>query len=196
MDPHVDAEVVIDRLRARVDDEPVRLAATAHYERARGAVTLAGTTRERSVGTLEAHWRGDAAELAAAGANGKSPIELDLDAELLDFPLHAIPALADQQIRGPLSGKVRLTGLGRNAKLEVSLDGSKATIGEVRMERLVVDVRRRSGQRARARGGRRSAWQGGARPQNGGHLGRSSRADCSETGRCTVWSRRGSASKR
>ena len=156
VDPHVDAEVVIDRLRVRVDDEPLRLAATAHYERSRGAVTLAGTTRERSVGTLEAHWKGDVAKLAETGANGKSPIELELDAELLDFPLHAIPALADQQIRGPLSGKVRLTGLGQNAKLEVSLDGSKATIGEVRMQRLVVDASVDQGNvRVRAEGGDR-----------------------------------------
>ncbi|HVR20641.1 MAG TPA: translocation/assembly module TamB domain-containing protein, partial [Polyangiaceae bacterium] len=156
LDPHVDAEFAIDRLRAHVEDEPLHAAATAHYERARGAVTLAGATRERSVGTLEAHWRGDAAELAAAGANGKSPIELDLDAELLDFPLHAIPALVDRQIRGPLTGKVRLAGLGKNAKLDVSLDGSKTTIGEVHMQRLVVDARVDQGKvHVRAEGGDR-----------------------------------------
>jgi translocation and assembly module TamB len=139
-DPHLDVEAELDRLRARVDDEPLRVAAKAHYDRARGALTLAADTRERSVGTLQAHWRGDAARVAEAGAEARSPIELDLDGELMEFPLHSIPALVDRQIKGPLSGKMRLAGLGRNAKLDVSLDGSKMAIGEVRMAKLRADV--------------------------------------------------------
>ncbi|HEX6277406.1 MAG TPA: translocation/assembly module TamB domain-containing protein, partial [Polyangiaceae bacterium] len=156
-DPHLDAEVVLDRLRARVDDEPLRVAAKAHYDRARGAVTLAADTRERSVGRFQAHWRGDAARLAEAGAGARSPIELDLDGELMDFPLETIPTLVDRQIKGPLSGKVRLAGLGRNAKLDVDLDGSKMTIGQVRMERLHATAVAEGGDvRVRVTGGDRS----------------------------------------
>jgi translocation and assembly module TamB len=149
-DPHLDAELEIDRLRVHGDDDPVHVAATAHYEERRGALTLAAETRERSVGTLQATWRGDLARIAAAAPDARSPVELDLDAELSEFPLGSIPQLSDRQITGPLSGKLRLSGLGRNAKLDVSLDGSKMSIGQVRMERLLATVGVDAG-RARAR---------------------------------------------
>lgn len=138
--PTVDGEVVVDRLRVRQGDEPVKIALRTHYDQARGDLSLAAETLGRTVGTLEATWRGDALRLATADVNGRSPIELDVAGELRDFPLDAIPALVDRQIKGPLSGTVRLDGLGKNAKLDVSLDGSKMTIGEVRMERLRADV--------------------------------------------------------
>jgi autotransporter translocation and assembly factor TamB len=157
VEPRLDGEVTVDGLRARAEEEPVRLAMTTHYDRARGALTLAAESRGRSVATLKADWRGDAARLATTGVNGRSPIELDLAAELHDFPLDSIPALVDRQISGPLSGTIRLDDLGRDAKLEVSLDGSKMTIGEVRMQRLRAEVKAEQGRvSVHAEGGDRS----------------------------------------
>jgi autotransporter translocation and assembly factor TamB len=149
-DPVVDADLELDALRVQQRDQPLRAVLSAHYDRARGNLSLTGEASGRSVGKIEATWKGDAARLATAGVKGRSPIELDLDGELRDFPLDSISALADRQIRGPLSGTIRLAGLGRDAELEVSLDGSKMTIGEVRMERLRADIDA-SGGRLRAR---------------------------------------------
>jgi autotransporter translocation and assembly factor TamB len=138
--PAVDGEVVLDRFRVRRDDELMKVALQTHYDPAGGKVTLAAETRGRTVGTLEASWRGDAARVASVDPNGRSPIELELEGELREFPLDSIPALADRQIEGPLSGTFSLEGLGKNAKLDVSLDGSKVKVGQVRMERLTADV--------------------------------------------------------
>jgi hypothetical protein len=135
-DPKLDGQVAVDRLRARRNDEPVNVALTTHYERARGELRVTSDTRERSVGDLRAEWRGDALRLASAGTNGPSPIELELDGKLDDFPLNTVPALRERRIRGPLSGTVRLQGLGKNAKLDATFDGSKMKIGRVRMQTL------------------------------------------------------------
>jgi autotransporter translocation and assembly factor TamB len=140
LQPIIDAEVELDRVRVRHQDEPVKVALRAHYDRSRGNVSLEAETLERTVGTLEANWRGDAARIATVGTKGRSPIELDLSGELREFPLSSIPALADRNIEGPLSGTLRLEGLGNDAKLDVSLDGSKMTIGQVKMERLDADI--------------------------------------------------------
>ncbi len=146
----LDAEAELDALRVREFDEPMRATFSTHYERARGNLAATAETRGREVGSLEATWKGDAARLATAGSNGQSPIELDLDGKLDDFPLDSISALADRQIKGPLSGTIRLEGLGHDAKLAVSLDGSKMTIGEVKMQKLSADIEASAG-RLRAR---------------------------------------------
>ena len=156
-EPNLDAELALDGLRVRQGDEPVSLALLAHYERARGNLSLEAEARGRTVGTLAADWRGDVAKVASVDADGRSPIALDLEGELDDFPLHSIPALVDRQIRGPLSGKIRLEGLGRDAKLDVELDGSKMKIGEVRMERLRAEIGARAGRvRVHVEGGDRT----------------------------------------
>jgi hypothetical protein len=153
-EPNLSAELALDDLFVRQGDEPVSLAMLAHYERARGNLSLEAEARGRTVGTLAADWRGDVAKVASVGADGRSPIVLELEGELDDFPLGSIPALVDRQIGGPLSGKIRLEGLGRDAKLDVKLDGSKMKIGEVRMERLRAEIGAHAGRvRVRVEGG-------------------------------------------
>jgi autotransporter translocation and assembly factor TamB len=149
-DPVLDVEVDLDALRVREVDEPMRAVSSIHYERGRGDLSASADIRGRTVGTLQATWSGDAARLATADAKDRSPIELDLDGKLRDFPLGSISALADRQIKGPLSGTLRLEGWGRDAKLAVSLDGSKMTIGQVRMQRLRAEIEASAG-RLRAR---------------------------------------------
>jgi hypothetical protein len=157
VDPRLDAELELDGLRVRQDEKPVRVAMSTHYERARGHLSLEAETRGRTVGTLAADWRGDLAKMASVGTDGRSPIVLDLEGELDHFPLDSIPALVDRQIRGPLSGKIRLEGLGRDAKLDVNLDGSKMKIGEIRMERLRAEIGAHAGRvRVHVEGGDRT----------------------------------------
>ena len=115
----------------RVD---VELGAT--YRPSGGQVRLEAHDARKVVLGLETRWTGDAAQAASAltEPGGKSPLLCDVDVRLDEFPFDLVPQLENRHIRGKLSGKVELDGLGRDARLLLDVGAKRIT-----MDRLILD---------------------------------------------------------
>ncbi|MGC4064639.1 MAG: translocation/assembly module TamB domain-containing protein [Polyangiaceae bacterium] len=98
--------------------------------------------------TVKSRWTGDLVQRIGSETDGSEsvPFELSADVNLERFPLGIIPVLVENQIRGPLSGKLQLRGLGANARLTGSLDGSDIMVNRVRLPRLTAKLRATDGE--------------------------------------------------
>jgi autotransporter translocation and assembly factor TamB len=136
--PKVHARARIDGFRAASDNPKLRrvdVELGARYETAGGDVMLRAHEKGKAVLGLDSRWTGDAAKIGGAlsAPDAESPLLADLKVELNDFPLELVPELHNKHVAGNLSGKVDLTGLGRDARLSLDL-GSK----RVAVDRLIL----------------------------------------------------------
>jgi autotransporter translocation and assembly factor TamB len=136
--PRVHARGRVDGFRAASDNPKLRrvdVELGARYETSGGDVMLRAHEKGKAVLGLDSRWTGDAAKMGAAlsSPDGKSPLLADLKVKLEDFPLELVPELHNKHVAGNLSGKVELTGLGKDARLAVDL-GSK----RVAVDRLIL----------------------------------------------------------
>jgi translocation and assembly module TamB len=122
----------------------------AEYALAGGRVGMkanrtAKRAKPQTVLELESRWSGDARRLAGA-TDGRSPILGDLDLDLNEFPVGVVPLLQQHHVRGRVSGKARLKGFGKDAKLEVDLRTRELAVERLVVGELHAAVRGREGQ--------------------------------------------------
>ncbi len=109
----------------------------AEYAPEGGRVALTALRRRIDpVLELDSRWQGDLRELGSA-LGETSPIQADTELRLNDFPITMVPLLQQQRVRGRLTGSARLTGLGKNASMELDVHTRELTVerlpvGEVR----------------------------------------------------------------
>jgi autotransporter translocation and assembly factor TamB len=132
-DPRVHARGRVDGFRAASDNPRLRrvdIELGAHYTTASGGLMLRAHEKGKAVLGLDSGWTGDAAKLGEAlGApDAESPVLADLKVKLDDFPLEIVPELHNKHIAGSLSGKVELTGLGKDARLDVDVGSERVAV--------------------------------------------------------------------
>lgn len=134
--PEVKARGTLVRFGPATEKEDPRgldLMLDAEYAPKGGALSLRADGRTRDVVVLQSRWQGNIADVAK-GSGARSPIIGDTKLALNEFPVGAIPTLRDRGIRGRLSGRAELSGLGENARFELELETRK-----LRVERMMLD---------------------------------------------------------
>jgi len=116
----------------------------ADYASSGGRIHLDGMREQRTVLGLVSSWTGDARGFGSSGL-GKSPILANAEIRLDEFPLGIVPALRTQHIRGGLTGRVSLTGFGKDARLDVDLRSRELTIDRLLVGELQAALANRGG---------------------------------------------------
>jgi len=149
-DPKLDATIAVRRFKYLPRARAIRATANLHYERDSGELQVVARSGGRRVADLSSQWTGS---LLAKLRNAESYVgfSLDTDLKLDEFPAGAIPTLADHSVRGVVSCDLRLRDFGRDADLQMTIDGSKLSIRDQRIAELAVflEATERSGIRAR-----------------------------------------------
>jgi hypothetical protein len=144
-DPEVHARGRIDGFRAASDNPKLRrvdVELGARYETAGGDVMLRAHEKGKVVLGLDSRWTGDAAKIGSAlsAPDAESPLLANLNVELNDFPLELVPELHNKHVAGNLSGKVDLTGLGRDARLSLDLGSKRVAVDRLILSELSARV--------------------------------------------------------
>lgn len=117
----------------------------ADYGQTGGSVRLRAHDRRRALLDLNSSWKGDAARLAAQ-TEGKSPITGDFGLALDEFPIEIVPALENRQIRGKVSGNVKLDQLGKDATLSADLTSRGLRVDRLRVGEVKASLQAKNGQ--------------------------------------------------
>jgi translocation and assembly module TamB len=145
-DPRLRADANLSCLGTAEGKRTIDLAVNAEYARRSGRVAANAVSAKRSIGELTARWDGDLAALGGADPARPSPVQGDVIVKLERFPLELVPALAGQQVKGPLSGEVRLERFGRDAHLSAKLATDTIVVGTVGVQKLDVQLDTRGGE--------------------------------------------------
>jgi translocation and assembly module TamB len=140
-DPRVNARGRIDGFRAASNNPKLRrvdIELGARYTPQAGGVLLKAHEKGKAVLALDSRWHGDAAQLgkALSSADGKSPLLAELTAQLDGFPLELVPELHNKHISGSVSGKVELTGVGKDARLTLELGSDRVAVDRLILNEL------------------------------------------------------------
>ncbi len=116
---------------------PLNLDLTANYEPStrRSIAGLSVSLDKTPVAIM-----GAVLELLPAGQMPGAPEpswKADVVADLYDLPLQAVPALAERDVQGPLSGSIALRGINQQPTLALDLKMSKLQIHDVKMQALL-----------------------------------------------------------
>lgn len=146
----VDGTLRAPRLRADADltclatpemKQVIDLNLSAEYERDKGRLAANAFVAQKPIGELKANWTGDPLTLTEAqNASAPSPVRGDVALRLTRFPLELVPALANQQVRGPISGTLELEGFGEDARLAVKLETGGVLVGTVGVQKFNASV--------------------------------------------------------
>jgi translocation and assembly module TamB len=152
-DPRLQARGRIEGFRAASDDPAQRrvdVELGARYQLSGGHVMLSAHDAGKVVLGLDSHWTGDAARVgeAMSSPDGKSPIQGDLTLDLDGFPVELIPDLQHSHIAGNLSGKLKLEGLGKDARVSLDIGTQKLTVDRLVLNELRAKVQSREGRLA------------------------------------------------
>ena len=137
-DPRAHARARLDRFSPATERQRRRYVdwnLEADYSGSGGRIQLNGLREQRSVLALVSSWTGDARGFGR-GVGGKSPILANAEIQLDEFPVGIVPALRTQHVRGAVTGKVRVTDFGKDARLAVDLRSSNLTVDRVRLGEL------------------------------------------------------------
>ena len=137
-DPKVEALVTLAHfgpVNEREDPRGLGIFVEANYSRTEGSVRVQADGRRGRVIALDSRWQGDVAELGKA-TEVYSPVRGSLTADITEFPLAVVPILRDRQVRGRVSGRVKLEDFGTNARLSLELETRKLRVEQLVLERL------------------------------------------------------------
>ena len=128
--PVVDLSVTTRRMIvAATPDTPMNGAVKAHYDGKNARVNVSVTTRGTSLLSADGDLHVPAKDIVLAKglpAQWRAAVA----AKLARFPLNAIGALRDNQVKGVVSGDFSVTGLHENARASVSLALDELRIGK------------------------------------------------------------------
>lgn len=145
MEPKLSATVAARQLKAFQEQKGVDCYADLKYDRQGGQLTASADSLRGRAADFESKWQGDLIAALSTPDPTKAGVLLDADLRLEKFPLGIVPQLSERQIRGPLSGKVELHGLGRDAQVRVKLDGSRLKVGLLPVPGLSVSATNENG---------------------------------------------------
>lgn len=139
LDPHVEVRGRIDGFSAASESSRPRrvdVELGARYRPSGGQLRVDAHDARKVVLGLNTTWSGDAmrAGEALATPGAASPLLGNVAVRLDEFPIDLVPQLENRHIRGKLTGKLELDGLGRDARLAVDLGAKRIT-----MDRLILD---------------------------------------------------------
>jgi TamB, inner membrane protein subunit of TAM complex len=141
-EPTVTVAISAQSLRASGSREPVNVAAEAKYTKTGGALDVVAklTRTGAEVARTASIWQGDMLRVAELGG-GASGITGSMDAALRDFPLDIVPVVIDNQVTGRLSGDLKLSDWGRDARVDAKLSSTSLVVGKIPVQELLVSAR-------------------------------------------------------
>jgi translocation and assembly module TamB len=149
LDPNLHIRARLDDFRAASERKRMRrieVELGAHYQRSGGNLLLQAHEKGKQVLGLDSRWSGDIARVGTAQPDGKSPLLADVKMALDDFPVDIVPDLQNRQVQGSLSGKVELTGLGRDATFSLDLASKRILIDRLILDQVEASAKTDNGQ--------------------------------------------------
>ncbi|HEX2869992.1 MAG TPA: translocation/assembly module TamB domain-containing protein [Polyangiaceae bacterium] len=140
--PQIVAKISAESLRSDGKREPVNLEAQVRYTPERGDCDVHAklTNFTSPAARFKAIWQGDLRRVGLL-ASGESGLSGSADAELTDFPLDLVPAIADRQVQGRLSGKLSVKDWGHAAQLDATFSSKTLSIGKMPILELLVSAK-------------------------------------------------------
>lgn len=148
-EPELDARARFERFRPLTEQggqKGVDIETQARYRASGGSARVVAHDRKQALLELVSSWQGDALEFGATPEPASSPVTVDLDLDLSNFPLALIPALQNRKVAGRVSGKARLEHFGRDAALEVDVTTEQLEIDRLSFTQLRSKLRAAGGQ--------------------------------------------------
>lgn len=131
--PKLQATASFSGLRTLEMKQGVDLSLSANLQPPGGHVEARASLGKTPIGQAKTQWTGELWQLARAlSAPEPSPIQAELQASLSGFPLELVPALADQRVRGRVTGSLSVRALGTDAQLEARFQARPLLVGPVR----------------------------------------------------------------
>lgn len=140
LEPQLRARLALQKLYPRGGRHFVEVQANADYDPSGGNVNAKVLSMRGGNATLQTSWRGNLLRRVREQDADRGFLDLQTDLVFREFPLGTIPALFERQIRGPLSGWVKLRGFGNDANLQAQLDASGLIVNRVRQPQLKATV--------------------------------------------------------
>jgi translocation and assembly module TamB len=143
-EPRVRGFVLLRRLRTQRGGESVDLRANVRYSPAEGELyARASGSRGQDLGLASARWQGDALR-AATQPHGGAKLVASADAELFGLPLEVLPVLAEQQLKGRITGRAQLRNWGKNAELDARFEGQNLQVGTTALPGVLLSASHRA----------------------------------------------------
>jgi autotransporter translocation and assembly factor TamB len=141
-EPSIKGRVLFQALRASGAKDPIDVAGDFTGGLAGGSVKVdAQATRTKTqLLTLTGQWHGDlrrAAELAQGG----SGLTGGADVKLSDFPLDTVPQILDRQVDGRISGNLKLSDWGTDARVDCNLRSTTLSVAKLPVQEFTVVAR-------------------------------------------------------
>ncbi len=144
-DPRLRAQVLAHSLKTENSPRSVNVAVDASCGREGGEAKLEARNAGALVTDLAMRWRGD---LLRAGeiTEDRTVLEGSAEARLTDFPLDVIPILVDRQVVGTMSGDLKLTDWGKDARLEARLFSRSLSVADVKVTHFTAEAQTKGNQ--------------------------------------------------
>ncbi len=140
LDPRVRFQGRVAGLRpAGSRTQPLDVDFRGMLEREGGSLSAGAATEGRNVGSVDARWQGDLRELFGPGT-ARSRVRGQAELALDRLPLAALPGSRERQVKGELSARLALLGLGEDAKLSARIDAGPLRIADSHFEHVGVQA--------------------------------------------------------
>lgn len=144
--PELSATGTFSSLRTLEMDQGVDLSVFANYQPSGGDFRADASVTRTRIGAVQARWTGDLMQLSkVADLSQPSPIRGELGLSLTEFPLELLPALANRNMRGRVTGSAELSGFGEDAQGLARFETNPLLVGQVGVPKLDVLLEARPG---------------------------------------------------
>ncbi|HMA96931.1 MAG TPA: translocation/assembly module TamB domain-containing protein, partial [Polyangiaceae bacterium] len=138
--PRLRAQLALKKFFPRGGKHFIDVQADAQYDADGGKLAVKAVSMRGGSADLQTSWKGNLLRRVREQEADQSFFELQSDLGFERFPLGVVPALFERQIRGPLSGWIKLRGFGSDAVLQAQLDGSGLVVNRIRQPQLQATV--------------------------------------------------------
>jgi autotransporter translocation and assembly factor TamB len=143
LEPKVTGKFAVRSLQGLDGGVAVDVQSELEYTPKAGQVSLVALEKGIRVAELKSQWRGDLRKLSELTEN-TTPVQANLEAKLHDFPLQLVQVLEDRQVEGRVSGELKLSDWGKDARAELQVNSRSLVIGRIPLQTLAVNARTQS----------------------------------------------------
>ena len=136
-EPDVNARILLQSLRGSGAKQPIDVTAdlAGGFKGGTAKVDAKLTRTQAALLALAAEWHGDPVHESLAALTGAA------DLQLQEFPLDVVPQILDRQVDGRVSGNVKLSGWGRDARVDANVRSTTLSVAKVPVQDLSFTAR-------------------------------------------------------
>jgi translocation and assembly module TamB len=140
VDPRIAVLVLINSLKTKNTKNTLDVVLNGLYARDGGDAQATASRAGMRVAELNTRWSGDLRRGGETAA-GQGHLEATGDVRLTQFPFDAVPLLVHHQVEGGISGELRLTGWGRDARVDGRLESRELSFAKVKISDFTATAR-------------------------------------------------------